>query len=237
MPRLFLAALAVVALSASGLCSADDKDKKDKDADKPTAATVVKVDAKKGEITVKMKDAQGKEMEKTYQLTKEVRLLDETGRVVKIDVFQSGCDALIVEREGRLQELRRTIRPHEGRRLSDAVKILIEMTDCEDGCTEEVQRIYDMLRKMDTAKNGKIDPEALKTAREQILAERIDDLIKRLDTNKDGKISKEEARGWVKEHFDKIDTNKDGFIDRDELLKAAKEHREQKSTETEKKQP
>jgi Ca2+-binding EF-hand superfamily protein len=237
MPRLFLAALAVVALSASGLCSADDKDKKDKDADQSCAATVVKVDVKKGEITVKVNDAQGKEQEKTFRLTKEVRLLDETGRVVNIDVFQSGCDALIVEREGRLQEVRRTIHPHQGRRLSDAVKILIEMTDCEDGCTEEVQRIYDMLRKMDTAKNGKIDPEALKTAREQILAERVDDLIKRLDANKDGKISKEEARGWVKEHFDKIDTNKDGFIDRDELLKAAKEKHEQKPSEPEKKQP
>jgi Ca2+-binding EF-hand superfamily protein len=234
MPRLFLAALAAVALSASGLCSADDKD--NKDADKPTAATVVKVDAKKGEITVTLKDAQGKEQEKTFRLTKEVRLLDETGRVVALDVFQSGCDALIVEREGRLQEVRRTVRPHQGRRLSDAVKVLIEMTDCEDGCVEEVQRIYDMLRKLDTAKNGKIDPEALKAAREQILAERVDDLIKRLDTNKDGKISKDEARGWVKEHFDKIDTNKDGFIDREELLKAAKEKHEQKP-EPEKKQP
>jgi Ca2+-binding EF-hand superfamily protein len=236
MPRLFLAALAVVALSASGLRSADDKDKKDKDADKPTAATVVKVDAKKGEITLKIKDAQGKEHEKTFRLTKDVRLLDETGRVVAIDVFQSGNDALIVEREGKLQEVRRTVGPHPGRRLSDAVKVLIEMTDCEDGCTEEVQRIYDMLRKMDTAKNGKIDPEALKAAREKILEERVDDLIKRLDTNKDGKISRDEARGLLKEHFDKIDTNKDGFIDRDELLKAARERREQKS-EPEKKQP
>jgi Ca2+-binding EF-hand superfamily protein len=237
MPRLLLAALTVVAFSAGGLCAADDKDKKDKDADKPTAATVVKVDAKKGEITVKLQDAQGKEHEKTFRLTKEVRVLDETGRVAALDVFEAGCDVLLVEREGKLHELRRTIRPHPGRRLSDAVKVLIEMTDCEDGCTEEVQRIYDMLRKLDTAKDGKINPEALKAAREQILVERVDDLIKRLDTNKDGKISKEEARGWVKEHFDKLDTNKDGFIDREELLKAAKERHEQKPGETEKKQP
>src|SRR5205823_5636435 len=146
----------------------------------------------------------------------------------KIDVFQSGGDALLVESEGKLRELRRAVRPHQGRRLSDAMKVLIEMTDCEDGCTEEVQRIYDILRKLDTGKNGKIDPEALKTAREQILAERIDDLIKRLDVNKDGKISKEEAKGLLKEHFEKIDTNKDGFLDREELLKAAKEKHETK---------
>jgi Ca2+-binding EF-hand superfamily protein len=234
MPRTFLSLLTVVVLLA---CSAhaDDKEKKDKDAPKPVTATIVKVDAKKGEITVKLTDDKGKETEKTFKLSDDVRYLDETGRVVKLDVFQAGHDALIVESDGKLRELRRTVRAHEGRRLSDAVKVLIEMSDCEDGCTEEVQRIYDMLRQLDTGKNGKIDPVALKAASEKILEERVDGLIKRLDTNNDGKISKEEAKGLLKEHFEKIDTNKDGFIDRDELLKAAREKRDNKTPDKEKK--
>ena len=48
-------------------------------------------------------------------------------------------------------------------------------------------------------------------------------MIEDLDANKDGKISKDEARGRLKEDFDKIDLNKDGFIDREELIKAASE--------------
>ncbi|MDO7171670.1 YHYH protein [Mariniflexile sp. AS56] len=42
-------------------------------------------------------------------------------------------------------------------------------------------------------------------------------MLQRLDANKDGKISKEEAKGNLKENFDKRDTNKDGYITESEL--------------------
>jgi Ca2+-binding EF-hand superfamily protein len=231
MPRSFLAALTAVVLLA-GPALADDKDKKDKDGARPTNVTVTKVDAKKGEITVKYTDDKGKLLEKTFHLTGDVRLLDETGRVVKIDVFESGNQALVVESEGKLRELRRTPDLGRTRLLSDQVRTLIEMTDCEEGCAEDLQKIYDMLRKLDTAKNGKLDAKALKTEADNILRERVKAAFERLDTNKDGKISKDEAKGLIKEHFDKIDTNKDGFIDFDELLKAAKERRDEKAAQT-----
>jgi Ca2+-binding EF-hand superfamily protein len=210
----------------AGSMLADEKDKKDKDTNKPRNATIAKVDAKNGTITLKFTDDQGKTQEKTFQLTSDVRLLDDTGRVVKIDVFESGHEALVIESAGHLRELRRS--PHVGgtRRLSDAVRTLIEMSDCEESCTEDLQKIYDMLRKLDTGKNGKIDPQALKAEADNIVRERVKKVFDRLDTNKDGKISKEEARGLIKEHFDRIDTNKDGFIEFNELLKAAKERRE-----------
>jgi Ca2+-binding EF-hand superfamily protein len=83
-----------------------------------------------------------------------------------------------------------------------------------------------MLRKLDTAKNGKIDPAAVKTEADQILQERVKDVFNRLDTNKDGKISRDEARGLIKEHFDRIDKNKDGMIEFNELLQAARERHE-----------
>ena len=85
MPRFFLAALTAGVLLTGGLVG-DEKDAKDKKAPPQLAVRIVKVDAKKGEITVKYTEPKGKEVEKTYRLTEDVRLLDETGRVVKIDV-------------------------------------------------------------------------------------------------------------------------------------------------------
>ncbi len=237
MIRTFLAALPVVALLAGNLVAADEKDKKDKDAPKPTHVTITKVDAKKGQITVKYTDGKLKDVERTFHLTKDIKYFDETGRVASVEVFQSGKEALIVETGGEVTELRAAGRAARPQRLSDAVRTLIEMTDCEEGCTEEVQRIYDMLRKLDTAKNGKIDAKELKAESNRILEERVKGAFERLDANKDGKISKEEAKGLIKDHFDKIDTNKDGFIDHDELLKAAKEKRDAKAAESKDKDP
>jgi uncharacterized protein YigE (DUF2233 family) len=70
-------------------------------------ATITKVDAKNGTVTVKMKDKNGKDATKTFKLTEEVRMWDDAGRAVAIDVFQSGNDVLIVEAEGKLREIRK----------------------------------------------------------------------------------------------------------------------------------
>ncbi len=110
---------------------------------------------------------------------------------------------------------------HPRRRASDVVMVLIEMSDCDEGCTEEVQRIYDVLRQMDKNKDGKIDPEELIAMRLQIVSERVDAIIQELDADKDGKISRSEAAGEIRNNFDALDVNKDGFIDRNELMKAA----------------
>jgi Ca2+-binding EF-hand superfamily protein len=115
--------------------------------------------------------------------------------------------------------------------VADTVRTLIEMSDQDPGSAEELQAIYDLLRKLDTNKNGKLDPQALKAEADKILEQRVKEVFTRLDTNKDGKISREEARGRIKEDFDKIDTNKDGFIDMDELLKAARARVEAKASE------
>jgi Ca2+-binding EF-hand superfamily protein len=109
------------------------------------------------------------------------------------------------------------------RRPSDMVFILIEMSDCDECCAEELQRIYDVLRKLDKSNSGKIDAASLKTIRQELVEERVDHIFKELDINKDGKIARDEARGAIKTNFDQLDTNKDGFIDRTELLRAASE--------------
>jgi Ca2+-binding EF-hand superfamily protein len=107
------------------------------------------------------------------------------------------------------------------RRPSDVVFVLVEMSDCDECCIEEVQRAYQFLVKLDKNKDGKIDDDELKAGRSQIIKERIGGIMKRLDANKDGKISKDEARGLVKENFAALDVNKDGFIDSSELQAGA----------------
>ena len=235
MSRSLLAGLVVLILLVGNLRAAQDKEKPQKAFPEHTRVTITKIDAKKGEITVKYTDDKGKEEHKTFKLTREVKIFDETGRVAAIDVFESGDEALILATQGQLKELRLLAEAPPGQRLSDAVKTLIEMTDSERGCVLEVQRIYDMLRKLDTGKNGKIDPAALKSEREHLVAERVKKIFAHLDTNRDGKISKDEAKGLIKEHFDKIDRNGDGVITYEELLQAAQEKQAPKASNPEKK--
>jgi Ca2+-binding EF-hand superfamily protein len=135
-------------------------------------------------------------------------------------------DRLDANHDGRIspEELQRgmaSIMPR--RRPSDMIYVLIEMTDHDLDATKEVQRAYDILRRLDKNKNGKIDPEELKAEQEQLIKARIDALFKDLDTNGDGRISREEARGQIRADFDRIDTNHDGFIERNELLRAAEQ--------------
>jgi Ca2+-binding EF-hand superfamily protein len=237
MSRILLATVPVAALLVANLLAADEQNHKTKQRPRHVPATLSKVDRAKGEITLKYPDAAGKEHEKTFRLTEDVRILDETGRVAALDVFESGNEALILEEQGRLKELRRPAQVARGQRLSDAVQTLIEMTDCEEGCVQEVQRIYDMLRKLDTAHNGKIDPTELKAERERILENRVKGLMDRLDSNKDGKISPEEAKGLIKEHFNKLDSNRDGFVDYQELLQAARAKHQANTSESKKEKP
>jgi Ca2+-binding EF-hand superfamily protein len=135
-------------------------------------------------------------------------------------------DQIDTDKDGRLSraELERgVVYLQQRRRPSDVVFVLIEMSDCDECCAEELQQVYDTLRKLDKNQDGKIDASELRTAREQLVQQRVDNLLKELDADKDGRISREEAKGMVRRHFDRLDTNHDGFIDREELLKAAAE--------------
>jgi len=84
----------------------------------------------------------------------------------------------------------------------------------------ELQQAYDVLRKLDTNKDGKIDAQELAKYRETRKKDRCDAMFKYMDKNGDGKISKDEARGLWADSFADLDTNKDGFLDRTEVEKA-----------------
>jgi uncharacterized protein YigE (DUF2233 family) len=109
MARALFGSVVVLALFAAVALCDDAKDsKKTTDAKaKKYQAKVVKVDAKKGTVTLKWKNKAGKEMEKTFTLAEDIRYLDSTGRVAAVDVFTSGNEVLVVEREGKISEMKK----------------------------------------------------------------------------------------------------------------------------------
>lgn len=108
MLRSMLCAMVVL-----GLCvgfAAADKEKtntKDNTNKKEKEAKIVKVDAKKGTVTVQMKDKTGKEVEKTFKLAEDVEYADSTGKVATVEIFTSGDLVLVVEREGKISKMKK----------------------------------------------------------------------------------------------------------------------------------
>lgn len=87
--------------------------------------TITKMDPREGTVTVKMDDTEGKEIERTFQLTEDVRYIDSTGRVDTLDVFQCGDEVLIIETEGKIKELKKhpkTKKPGDKKKAPQAKK-------------------------------------------------------------------------------------------------------------------
>ncbi len=114
MLRTSLCSVAVLVLCLGTLLGSnkDNKQGKDKHKGHHRQATITKVDPEHHTVTVRMKNKQGKEEERTFRLAEDIRYLDSTGRVAAVDVFRSGDEVLVVEREGRLVEMKQH---HKGR--------------------------------------------------------------------------------------------------------------------------
>ena len=108
MLRMSLCSVAVLVLCLGTLLGSnkDNKQGKDKHKGHHRQATITKVDPEHHTVTVRMKNKQGKEQERTFRLTEDIRYVDSTGRVAAVDVFRSGDEVLVVEREGRLVEMK-----------------------------------------------------------------------------------------------------------------------------------
>jgi len=110
MLRAMLCSAAVLALCVGGAFAQATKDKNDtknQNKGKQAHATITKVDAKNGTVTVRMKNKEGKEETRTFKLAEDIRYIDSTGRVAAIDIFRSGDDVLVVEERGQLKEMKK----------------------------------------------------------------------------------------------------------------------------------
>ena len=86
----------------------EDKGKVSK-IDQENVATITKVDAKNGTVTVQMPDENGKEISRDFHLTGNAEFIDSDGNVAVLDVFRAGDRVLFVEEEGKIAELSKTV--------------------------------------------------------------------------------------------------------------------------------
>jgi uncharacterized protein YigE (DUF2233 family) len=113
MLRLSVGSVAILALLVGGLLAADNKANpaKTEHNAKGEKAKIVNVNPKANTVTLEMKNKEGKEVKRTFHLTEDVRMIDEsTGRAAALDVFRSGDEVLVMEAQGKLKELHR--HPH-----------------------------------------------------------------------------------------------------------------------------
>ncbi len=115
MVRMLLGSFLVIGLVVN-CAAAADKDTKAAKNQKKSDATITKVDAKAGTVTVRMKDSTGKDVEKTFKLAEDVRYFDSTGKAAVMDLFTSGNEVLLIEEEGQLKELHQqaNVGSHDG---------------------------------------------------------------------------------------------------------------------------
>lgn len=165
------------------------------------------------------------------------KLFDEMKYLERYDVNKDGVldrtelpanlrerfEQLDANKDGKLSsvELRKgaaLLQP--ARRPADVLVVLIEMSDCDECCVEELQHFYSRLRKLDQNNDGQLSADELASARKILLGERVDVLIKDLDRDQDGRVSRDEARGYIRKDFERLDGDRDGFVSREEFLRA-----------------
>jgi uncharacterized protein YigE (DUF2233 family) len=106
MLRAFICSVAVAALILFTQAQAQQQQVgKDKN-EHITKATIVKVNPTQNSITLKMKDKNGKEVEKTIELKGTVKAFNEKGEATRVAVFREGNTLYVVERNEQVFELR-----------------------------------------------------------------------------------------------------------------------------------
>jgi hypothetical protein len=142
MLRTSLCSMVALLVLAVGTARADDA-KKDDEAKKKDdkgqhhmQATITKVDADKNTITVKTKDKDGKEEDKTLQLSKDAKVLNSAGKDEKLASLKAGDDVCLTQKDDKVTELRQHAEAKITKVDTKAGTITVKMTD-KDGKTVE----------------------------------------------------------------------------------------------------
>ena len=126
-----------------GAVRADDAKKKDDQNNKSLHATISKIDAQKHSLTVKTMDKNGKEQEQTLQLSNDVKFLYAAGKDAKADSFKSGDDVCVMEKDGKVTELRKEAEAKITKVDRKAGTITVQMTDENGKNVEKTFRLVE----------------------------------------------------------------------------------------------
>ncbi len=198
-------------LTLTGFTAVRAEDAKDK-ANKGQQATITKVDAKNHTVTVRMKDKSGKEVEKTFKLTEDIRYLDSTGKVAAVDVFRSGDEVLVVEAEGQLKTLQRNSDAKADKDDNtdfwkaaaeiDAAEVKLGQLAQERGSSPAIKKFGERIMTDHSKMNKEL--EQLAKSQGKTLASKIDkkhqDLIDQLSTMKGADFDRAFAKDMVMGH-------------------------------------
>lgn len=83
---------------------------------------------------------------------------------------------------------------------------------------QDLQKAYEMMRKIDSNSDGKITQDEIKSARSELCKKRVESIIEQNDDNDDGKLDRQEGTSIFGRRFEQADRNNDGFVTREELM-------------------
>jgi hypothetical protein len=187
MQRSLFCSLAVLALFTVGLAMA--KNDKDKNHDK---ATIAQVDSKKGTITLRVKNQDGKEVDRTFALADGAEYVDSAGKVAKIDAFLPGDHVLFTEKDGKIKELKKAKELAEATITKvDAKKGVATVKMQDNG--KEVEKTFKLAENivyMDSS--GKVADVDILTSGDKVLIVEVDGTITRMQKKDKAPTTKKE---------------------------------------------
>jgi hypothetical protein len=172
MLRVIVCSLGLLAVVSSVTAAPDKKTDK---ANKSLHATISKIDSQKHSMTVKTID-NGKEQEKNLELSSDVKYVNAAGKEAKSDSFKSGDDVCLMEKDGKVTEVRKEAEAKITKVDQKAGTITVKMTDENGKDVEKTFRLVEESEYLDS--NGRVAVLDVFQSGDQILFVEADGRIK-----------------------------------------------------------
>jgi hypothetical protein len=162
---------------------------------KRTHATITKVDAKQGTVTVTMKNRDGKEVAQTLHVANGTVYLDALGNATKLDNFKMGDQVRISEKDSKLNELKKCQEQAQATITKvDTAKGEITVT-LQDGTGKTTQKVFVLIEEAEYIDNtGEVDAvDVFKSGDEVLLIETNGQLSELKQASNDKQSSNKKA--------------------------------------------